>query len=266
MTLATSGISAGNDILSFTRSGNRTASASTSAGGFSGSYAYDLAGRMTTDGLRGLRYAYDYKGMLKSISDSIGTSLVTYTYHEDGTKKSESYPDGSGRLYYGPVEYTFSGGSMQNAHLDLVHFGDGVYRKNENGTWQTLWFVRDQTGSVVSVLDITDPSKDISDEGVLVSQMGYTPYGTEIAGEGFAQDNALRYRYAGKERQDGTVTPNLVNFGARMYDPLTGSWLTPDPLAHKYTSLSPYVYCAANPVNFVDPDGKLYKKKIRGGR
>ena len=40
-----------------------------------------------------------------------------------------------------------------------------------------------------------------------------------------------------------------------MYDPLTGSWLTPDPLAHKYTSWSPYAYCAGNPVNFVDPDG-----------
>lgn len=281
MTLETSGISVGNDILSFTRSGNRTASASTSAGGFSGSYAYDLAGRMTTDGLRAHRYTYNLKGMTQSVCDSSGTALVTYAYHEDGTKKSESYPDGSGRLYYGPVEYTFSGGSLQNAHLDLVHFGDGVYRKNENGTWQILWFVRDQTGSVVSVLDITDPSKDISDEGVLVSQMGYSPYGTEIAGEGFAQDSTLRYRYAGKERQGmpqgysgasaatGTSAyrrsiPNIINFGARMYDPLTSSWLTPDPLAHKYTSLSPYVYCAGNPVSFVDPDGKLYKKKIRG--
>ena len=144
---------------------------------------------------------------------------------------------------------------MQNAHLDLVHFGDGVYRKNENRTWQTLWFVRDRTGSVVSVLDISYPYRNISDEGVLVSQMGYTPYGTEIAGEGFVQDSTLRYRYAGKERQDGTVTPNLVNFGARMYDPLTSSWLSPDPLAHKYTSLSPYAYYAGNPVNFVDLDG-----------
>ena len=43
-----------------------------------------------------------------------------------------------------------------------------------------------------------------------------------------------------------------------MYDPLTSSWLSPDPLAHKYTSLSPYVYCAANPVNFVDPDGRAW--------
>ena len=49
-----------------------------------------------------------------------------------------------------------------------------------------------------------------------------------------------------------------------MYDPLTSSWLAPDPLAHKYTSWSPYVYCAANPVNFVDPDGRFYKKKMRG--
>ena len=40
-----------------------------------------------------------------------------------------------------------------------------------------------------------------------------------------------------------------------MYDPLTSSWLAPDPLAHKYTSLSPYAYCAGNPVSFVDPDG-----------
>ena len=61
---------------------------------------------------------------------------------------------------------------MQNAHLDLVHFGDGVYRKHENGTLQTLWFVRSLTRSVVSVLDISYPYRNISDEGVLVSQTG----------------------------------------------------------------------------------------------
>ena len=158
---------------------------------------------------------------------------------------------------------------MQNAHLDLVHFGDGVYRKNENGTWQTLWFVRDRTGSVVSVLDISYPYRNISEEGVLVSQMGYSPYGTEIAGEGFAQDSTLRYRYASKERQDTrqvlpeisgvaayrSTIPGIINFGARMYDPLTGSWLSPDPLAHKYTSWSPYAYCAGYPIYYFDPNG-----------
>ena len=36
-----------------------------------------------------------------------------------------------------------------------------------------------------------------------------------------------------------------------------------DPLADKYPSVSPYVYCNSNPVNFVDPDGKAvyYSRK-----
>ncbi len=46
-------------------------------------------------------------------------------------------------------------------------------------------------------------------------------------------------------------------FGARYYDSdiLTG-WLSVDPLADKYPSLSPYAYCAWNPVKLVDPDGE----------
>ena len=33
-------------------------------------------------------------------------------------------------------------------------------------------------------------------------------------------------------------------------------WLSVDPLAHKYPHLSPYVYCANNPLKFIDPDGR----------
>ncbi len=40
-----------------------------------------------------------------------------------------------------------------------------------------------------------------------------------------------------------------------MYNPVIGSWLSPDPLADKYTSTSPYVFCAGDPVNYVDPTG-----------
>ena len=36
---------------------------------------------------------------------------------------------------------------------------------------------------------------------------------------------------------------------------MTG-WLSVDPLADKYPSLSPYAYCAWNPVRLVDPDGE----------
>ena len=45
-------------------------------------------------------------------------------------------------------------------------------------------------------------------------------------------------------------------YGARYYwsEVLTG-WLSVDPMADKYPSISPYAYCAWNPVKLVDPDG-----------
>ena len=42
----------------------------------------------------------------------------------------------------------------------------------------------------------------------------------------------------------------------RRKGPLTGRWLAPDPMAEKYPGLSPFVYCAGEPVNRVDIDGR----------
>ena len=46
-------------------------------------------------------------------------------------------------------------------------------------------------------------------------------------------------------------------YGARYYwsELLTG-WLSVDPMADKYPGISPYAYCAWNPVKLVDPDGR----------
>lgn len=58
----------------------------------------------------------------------------------------------------------------------------------------------------------------------------------------------------GKESQEFAGLPYL-DYGARFYHPLSARWTTPDPLAEKYCSISPYAFCAGNPVNFIDPDG-----------
>ena len=38
--------------------------------------------------------------------------------------------------------------------------------------------------------------------------------------------------------------------------PALRRWLVPDPLSEKYYGVSPYAYCAGDPVNLVDVDGK----------
>ena len=69
-------------------------------------------------------------------------------------------------------------------------------------------------------------------------------------------DTDNRYRFNGKERHDWAGYA-YIDYGARMYNPVTGSWLSPDPLADKYTSFSPYVFCAGDPVNYVDKKGEF---------
>ena len=62
------------------------------------------------------------------------------------------------------------------------------------------------------------------------------------------------YVSTGKERDEET---GYGYFGARYMDhELTTMWLSVDPMADKYPSISPYAYCAWNPVKLVDPDGR----------
>ena len=58
----------------------------------------------------------------------------------------------------------------------------------------------------------------------------------------------------GKERDEET---GFGYFGARYMDhELMTMWLSVDPMSDKYPGISPYAYCAWNPVKLVDPDGK----------
>ena len=65
--------------------------------------------------------------------------------------------------------------------------------------------------------------------------------------------NGVRYTFSAKERDSET---GLSYFGSRYYSSDLSIWLSVDPMSDKYPSLSPYVYCANNPVRVVDPNGE----------
>ena len=79
----------------------------------------------------------------------------------------------------------------------------------------------------------------------------YFPYGKVL--REFSEE---RYLTTQHERDKNT---GLDYRGARYYDSDLGRFLSIDPKAKAYPSLSDYVYVADNPVKFIDPDGKAIK-------
>ncbi|PLX07108.1 MAG: hypothetical protein C0596_13360 [Marinilabiliales bacterium] len=87
-------------------------------------------------------------------------------------------------------------------------------------------------------------------DGRTEEHIQYLPYGEIFVQQHTKFDS--RYKFTAKELD---VETDLTYFGARYYDSDLSNWLSVDPLSDKYPSLSPYVYCANNPVVLVDPDG-----------
>ena len=75
-------------------------------------------------------------------------------------------------------------------------------------------------------------------------------------------DSQFVSSFTGKERDEET---GYGYFGARYMDhELMTMWLSVDPMSDKYPSISPYAYCAWNPVKLVDPDGRDWYKTEDG--
>lgn len=68
------------------------------------------------------------------------------------------------------------------------------------------------------------------------------------------------YKYGGTEWSAATST---YDFEARYLSPSFHRFTTMDPLCEKYYHISPYAYCADNPVNRIDPNGQIDKEWLK---
>ena len=95
--------------------------------------------------------------------------------------------------------------------------------------------------------------------GTVKQHLHYLPWGEDFVNQRSSHFDGVRYTFSAKEKDTET---RYSYFGARYYSSDLSIWLSVDPMSDKYPSLSPYVYCADNPVELVDPKGMEYGNPI----
>ena len=204
-------------------------------------YLYDASGNVTMELDENLSIDYNLLNLPLSIASG-NSILAYYNYLADGSKYMTLDASGDGFMYDGSFKYNVTG---YNAYsLECVSYEDGRFvSSNVPGGVESNIFITDHLGSVRTVINAA---------GIPVQQNEFLPYG-ELLYESRPNLTNNDYLYGGKELQD--------KFGVNLYDSQarfqsnTGAFLSIDPMAEKYYSISPYAYCAGNPINLVDPEG-----------
>ena len=162
--------------------------------------------------------------------------MINYIYSATGTKLSVTYTNGGtikNNQYCGNMLY-------ENGTLKQILI-DGGYITFNGSTPQYHFYLKDHLGNNRVVVNASGTVEQVNH---------YYPFGG-LMGESTNGD-IQRYKYNGKEldRMNGL---DWYDYGARHMDGIR--FTTMDPMAEKYYGISPYVYCADNPVKYVDLHG-----------
>ena len=125
-----------------------------------------------------------------------------------------------------------------------------LIRETKDGITDDYYPLYDGTGHVVGLTDAA---------GTLVADYAYGPFGESIHAYGQkAEQNPWRYATKYFDTETG-----LYYFGHRYFDPVSGQWLSREPLGED-ESLNLYAYCLNDPINCVDYLG-LASVIVNGG-
>ena len=124
-----------------------------------------------------------------------------------------------------------------------VEAGYGYIADDDENVEETFFYHSDHLGSTSYITD---------QDGNITQYTAYLPYGELLVDEHSSSED-LPYKFNGKELDEET---GLYYYGARYLNPTSSVWYGVDPLFEKYPSLSAYNYCAGNPINAIDTDGR----------
>ena len=225
--------------------------------------AYSYDGNLTRDGLSTLDIDYNDRNLTSRISSG-GATLAEYEYLADGTKLRALDGGGNGYQYRGSLIYTQTAGQTGSPAITLdcaVTSAGRIVRENTadgSSTYKVQHYLRDHLGSVRSVID--------GDTGTVIETNDYYPFGKRIPVTNSVAEpveattqsatSPDRWLFSSKESQSFlNASIPLLDFGARMYNPVIARWTASDPLSEKYHGISPYAYCLGNPISIIDPNG-----------
>ncbi len=134
--------------------------------------------------------------------------------------------------------------------LYYISGGDGlaaVYVKQSGQSDQIYYAHTDHLGSILLLTNA---------DGVPVFKATYDAWGQQTL------DNANAFKFhRGYTGHEHLPEFGLINMNGRMYDPIVGRFLSPDPYVQApdfSQSFNRYSYCLNNPLIYVDPDGEFF--------
>lgn len=204
-----------------------------------------------------------YNGLMRPETISENGYLATLTYNGDGERvKMHIKRNNVDELirYYMGNQYEYERG-VAGTKEKLYLGGDAysaiaVLMKEGSGEWNLHYICRDYLESITHITD---------EEGVLKQELSYDPWGRlrnpenqQLFAEGSEPILLLGRGYTGHEH---LTMFGLINMNARLYDPVLGRFLSPDPfvqasdLSQNYNR---YSYALNNPLRYTDPSGKFF--------
>ena len=196
-----------------------------------------------------LQFSYNLCNLPKQITATDGTT-IKYTYFADGIKFKAVDATGNGFAYTGSLRWSIENGVLIPESVAIT--GGRALYNDVDEPWSVNYYITDHLGSVRAVTDA---------EGEVLDTFDYMPYGSEFTTD---TDNITDYRFTGKEKQPMFGNSNIYDSSARFQNTY-GRFMSIDPKAESFYYISPYTYCAGDPVNLVDPDGEKPRIYIEGG-
>jgi RHS repeat-associated protein len=216
-------------------------------------YQFNAEGELQqkTDGTKITKYDYGLFGQLRSVQLPSG-STITYDINGLGLRIGKRV-DGVFKTFYQWQSGTQLAAEVGPSGVVQARFVYGVQGHSpdymiKNGV--SYRFIKDHLGSIRVVVNTND--------GSIVQKFDYDEWGKVLTdtNPGFQP-----FGYAGG-LYDGDT--GLVRFGARDYDADTGRWTNKDPLIFDGGQSNLYAYAESEPINRIDPDGRIWIQVAAG--